>query len=111
MRKELTPAEVSKLIKLCRKNGATSFEYGTLKVVFGESEPRQPLAPSLRQTKANEVQEKLVEKESLAASSMALDDDETQELLISDPSRHEQLLIEKELEDARSVSGSEDPQH
>ena len=108
---ELSLKDLRKLLSYCREMGVASISVSGVSVVFSVTEPRPLLAPSTRQTKAMENQTKLVEKEALEDASRDLDEEEVENMLLENPSLHEQLIIEKELEDARSVSRAEDPQH
>lgn len=102
---ELKFLELKKLIELCGNNGVTEFSLGDFKVVFGGQTKDTPLTTSRNQTKVDEVQSQVVEKEALAQASQDMDDEDLAVMQVVDPSRYEQLMIERELEDDGSDAG------
>lgn len=96
--------ELKSLVELCGKMGVSELSLGEFHVVFGVQTKDEPLTPTFVQTKDNEVQSQIVEKEALQDLSMEMDEEDLSVMQIENPTLYEQLMIERELEDDGSSS-------
>lgn len=89
--------EIAGLMKLCKKFGISEIEIGDIRIVKGAETIPNPLTPLHYQTKGA-AKTKEVSEIAKIQENIESREAELEATLIEDPARHEQLLIENELE-------------
>lgn len=97
----LSSADVCAILTSCREAGVSELEFGALRVTFGRpprhetQEPLQSLATE-EEISANQVK---MARESLELDELAVREQQIEELLLTDPAKAEQMIIDGQLEE------------
>jgi predicted Mrr-cat superfamily restriction endonuclease len=97
----LNSTDICAILRACREAGVSELEFGTLRVTLGKTarivqeEAAQSLATET-EISAHQVKQA---REAFELDELRMREDQLAELLITDPARAEQMLIDGELED------------
>lgn len=101
---------VQKLVKILRANGVQKFDGLGLQIVIGAETNRDPITPTVHQTKVAERTAEIITQDSLIKENIESVTEQLDLLMIEDPAEFERQLREGELEDgsqAENNRGSE----
>lgn len=100
----LSSQEVDAIIRSCRENGVTSLKVRDLEITFSQpvkvSEDKKPTPEvSVPVPEMTDAEIKIKNREALEHDEVSLKEDRIANLLITDPLKYEQMLLDGELED------------
>lgn len=111
----LSSDDVCAIIKASGDSGVTSLKFGYLQIEFGKPIEQTrvdlvqsaPTPPSNPDTEISDDARVMRDKAELVVDELKTRDDQVAQMLIEDPLRAEQLLLDGELEDDDESDGSE----
>lgn len=101
VKKDLSSRDVCEILKSCAEHQITSLQWGGLKVLRGHQTPHEENPSPSGETAPPPSQEQIdtQAKDDLEKEELDFMEDKTADLLIEDPSKFEELVMDGELED------------
>jgi hypothetical protein len=101
---EITVSEICAILDKCHENGVSEFEFGSLRVKFGSSQPSSVIPSDI----GSEEPDPELEKKSILEQEANIIDETLANLQQEDPGLFEQLVASGDLVDDKRIRRSDD---